>query len=85
MAPDFSALGGGTLEQAIGALLTIVLIAAVATLVGCGICWAIGTATGSWQLASKGRTGTLASLAAAAAAGAAVAWINWLIHLGQAM
>jgi len=83
MGPDFSALNGTTLERVIGALLTIVLIAAVASLIIAAIMWAYGTATGNWQLASKGRAGVLVSLGTAAAAGAAVAVTNWLMTVGQ--
>jgi hypothetical protein len=82
MGPDFSALDGSGIEAVIGALITIVLIAAVASLIVCGICWAYGTATGNWQLASKGRTGVLIALGTAAAAGAGVAILNWVIRIG---
>jgi len=83
MAPDFTALGGTNIEHVIGALLTIVLIAAVASLIVCAICWAIGSGTGNWQLATKGRIGVLIALGTAIAVGAGVTWINWLVHLGQ--
>ena len=83
MGPDFSALGGTSIEQVIGALLTIVLVAAVASLIVCAICWAIGSGTGNYQLETKGRTGVLIALGTAAAAGAGVALVNWLIHLGS--
>ena len=83
MSPDFTALNGTTLQQVIGALLTIVLIAAVGSLIICGVCWAYGSATGNYQLATKGRAGVLIALGTGAAAGAGVAWINFLIHLGE--
>jgi steroid 5-alpha reductase family enzyme len=83
MGPDFSALNGTSIETVIGALLTIVLVAAVASLIVCGICWAIGSSTGNYQLESKGRTGVLIALGTAAAAGAGVALVNWLVALGQ--
>ena len=82
MSPDFSALDGSGVQQVIGALLTIILIMAVASLIASGIMWAYGTATGNWQLASKGRAGVLVSVGVAAAAGAGVAWMNWLLSLG---
>ena len=82
MGPDFTAVGGTGIQAVIGALLTIVLIAAVATLIVGGIGWAVGTGTGNWQLAAKGRVGVLVALGAGAAAGAGIAWANWLIHLG---
>ena len=85
MGPDFSALNGTTLERVIGALLTIVLIAAVASLIIAAIMWAYGTATGNWQLASKGRAGVLIALGTAAAAGAGVALTNWLVAVGSRM
>jgi len=85
MGPDFSALDGTSIEQVIGALLTVVLIAAVASLVIAAIIWAIGTGTGNWQLASKGRLGTLVALGTGAAAGAGGALMNWLINLGSRM
>jgi len=85
MGPDFSAFDGTSIEAVIGALLTIVLIAAVASLVIAAIIWAIGTGTGNWQLAAKGRLGTLVALGTGAAAGAGVAVVNWLIHLGSRM
>ena len=59
------------------------LIAAVASLIVAAIVWAIGT--GSWQLAAKGRIGTLVALGTGVAAGAGVALVNWLIHLGGQM
>jgi steroid 5-alpha reductase family enzyme len=82
MGPDFSALDGTGIEQVIGALLTIVLVAAVAALIVAAILWAVGTGTGNWQLASKGRLGTLVALGTGVAAGAGVAFLNWLVRLG---
>jgi uncharacterized protein YjbJ (UPF0337 family) len=81
--PDFGAVTGDALAQAVGALLTVVLVAAVACLVASGLCWAFGEASGNYQLAAKGKTGTLVSLGAAAAAGGAVAWANFLIDAGS--
>jgi hypothetical protein len=81
--PDFGAVTGDTLAQAVGALLTVVLVAAVACLVVSGLCWAFGEANGNYQLAAKGKTGTLVSLGAAAAAGGGVAWANFLIDAGS--
>ncbi len=85
MTPDFSAVGGNTLEQVVGALLTIVLIAAVASLIASAICWAIGQSNGNYQLAARGKIGVLISLGTAIAAGAGVAWMNWLIRIGTSL
>ena len=40
--PDFSTVSGNTLASGGGALLTIVLIASVASLIASAICWAYG-------------------------------------------
>ena len=85
MGPDFSALNGTSIETVIGALLTIVLVAAVASLIVCAVCWAIGSGTGNYQMETKGRTGVLIALGTAAAAGAGVALVNFLIHVGSTL
>jgi len=83
VSPDFSAINGTTIQQVIGALLTIVLVCAVATAVICAISWAVSHATGNWQLAGKSRTGLLVALGVAAGAGGGVAWMNWLLTTGS--
>jgi hypothetical protein len=85
MTPDFSATNGTILATVVGALLTIVLIAAVASLIICAICWAVGETQGNHQMAAKGKTGVLIALGTAAAAGAGVAWANFLIHIGEGL
>jgi hypothetical protein len=80
--PDFSAVGGNTLASVIGALLTIVLIASVASLVAAAISWAYGEANGNYQLSAKRKAGVLITLGAAALSGAGVAWANFLIDVG---
>ena len=83
--PDFSAVGGNTLASVVGALLTIVLIASVASLVVAAILWAYSEANGLYQTAQKGKVGVLVALAAAALSGAGVTWMNFLIHVGERM
>ena len=83
--PDTSAVTGTTLESVVGALLTIVLIASVASLIVAAILWAYGQANGNYQIASKGKTGVLVALGAAILSGAGVAWLNFLINVGQQM
>lgn len=81
--PNLGAVvGAGDLTAVLGALATITLIVAVATIVTCAIGWAIGAATGSWRLTSNCRTGLLVALGAAVLAGAAVAWTNFLLTTG---
>ncbi|MDR2566712.1 MAG: DUF6112 family protein [Bifidobacteriaceae bacterium] len=85
MTPDFSAVTGDALAEAVGALLTVVLVAAVASMVVSAVCWAYGEQQGNWQLAAKGKTGLLTALGAATAAGGAIAWINFLIGVGETL
>ncbi|GAB3129266.1 DUF6112 family protein [Glaciibacter psychrotolerans] len=82
--PDFGAVGGATeLQSIIGALLTIVLIAAVLTMVVSGIAWALATANGHFQAALKARTGLWVACGAAALAGAAIAVVNFMLAIGS--
>jgi hypothetical protein len=81
--PDFGAFtGSNTLASVVGALLTIVLIASVASLVASAICWAVGETNANYQLSAKGKAGVLIALGAAGLSGAGVAWANFLIDLG---
>ncbi|CUR58133.1 conserved hypothetical protein [metagenome] len=84
--PDFSAVGGSSqLRTIVGALLTYGLITAVLMVVICAAAWAIGSAQGSWQTASKAKTGLFVALGGAALAGGALAWANWLLDVGAAL
>jgi len=82
--PDFDAVGGrDAIMQALGALLTVVLIFSVLMLLVSVIVWAVAAAHGNQQAASRGRTGALVALGAAALAGAGVGWLNFLVSVGS--
>lgn len=81
--PDFGAVNATEVEEVIGALLTIVLIVAVLMIIVCAITWAVASANGHHQVATKARIGVWTALGAAALAGAGVAWMNWLLTLGS--
>lgn len=84
--PDFGAVSGADgLAEAIGAMFTIVLIAAVLTLLISAIAWAISSSTGNPYTAQKARVGVFVALGAATLAGAAVAWTNFLITVGDTL
>ena len=54
--PDFEGLSGiEDLREVAGALLMFVLIVAVLMLIVSGVCWAIGSSNGNYQLAGRGR------------------------------
>ena len=81
--PDFGAVDGSRdLREIVGALLTYGLLVAVLMLIVCATAWAIGSASGSWQTASKAKTGLLVALFGAVLTGGALAWANWLLDVG---
>ena len=84
--PDFGAVGGSSqLRAIVGALLTYRLITAVLMVVVCAATWAVGSAQGSWQTASKAKTGLFVALGGAALTGCALAWANWLLDVGATL
>ena len=44
--------------------------------------WAVSAAQGSWQTASKAKTGLLVAIGGACPPGGALTWSNWLLDLG---
>lgn len=81
--PDFGAIGGtAELQRIAGALLTIVLIVAVLMMVVSGVTWALASANGHFQTATRARIGVWVACGASALAGAGVALVNFLLGLG---
>lgn len=84
--PDFGAVGGSSeLRAIVGALLTYGLVVAVLMVIVCAATWAIGSAQGSWQTASKAKTGLFVALGGAVLTGGALAWANWLLGVGATL
>ena len=84
--PDFGAVDGTTgLRDAIGALMTFVLIAAVCMLVISAISWALSEAHGHYQGVHRGRVGVMVSVLTAGLCGAGLAWLNFVIDMGQSL
>ncbi|WP_022890216.1 DUF6112 family protein [Agromyces italicus] len=82
--PDFGAVGGAPeFRSIIGALLTFVLIIAVLMLLISAVTWALASANGHFQIATKARIGVWVACGAAALAGVGVAWVNFLLDLGS--
>ena len=81
--PNTSGLPGiSELQDIVGALLTIGLIAALAGLAISAIVWAIGNHSANPVLAGRGKTGVLVSFVAAALVGGAVVLINFFASAG---
>ena len=84
--PDFGAVGGSSeLRSIVGALLTYGLIVSALMVIVCAATWAIGSSNGSWQAASKGKTGLFVALGGAVLTGGALAWANWLLGVGATL
>lgn len=84
--PDFGAVGGAAqLQSIVGALLTFVLIVAVVMMIISGVTWALASASGNYQTATRARLGLWVACGAAALAGSGVAWVNFLLDLGSTL
>ena len=84
--PHFEAVGGSSqLRAIVGALLPHGLVVAVFMLIVCAATWAIGSVQGSWQTASKAKTGLFVALGGAVLTGGALAWANWLLDVGATL
>jgi hypothetical protein len=84
--PDFGAVGGATdLKSIVGALLSFVLIIAVLMMIISGVIWALASANGHFQTATRARTGLWVACGAAVLAGAGVAWVNFLLGVGSTL
>ncbi len=83
IAPNSSALPGiNELQNIVGALLTLGLVASVAGLAVSSIVWAIGSHSANPVLAGRGKTGVLVAFIAAALTGGAVTLINFFAGAG---
>jgi hypothetical protein len=86
VSPNSSGLPGITeLENIVGALLTIGLIAALAGLVISASVWAVGNHSANPVLAGRGKSGVVISFIAAALTGGAVALINFFAGAGATL
>lgn len=86
VSPNSSGLPGiSELENIVGALLTIGLVASLAGLVLSASVWAVGNHSSNPVMTNKGKTGVIASFIAAALTGGAVALINFFAGAGAAL
>ncbi|WP_157009117.1 DUF6112 family protein [Agromyces laixinhei] len=81
--PDFGAVGAAAeLRSIIGALMTYVLIFAVLMMIISAVTWALATANGHVQAATRARLGVWVALGAAVLTGGGIAWANFLLDVG---
>ncbi len=84
--PDFGAVGGAQeLRSIVGALLMFVLIIAVLMMIISAVTWALASANGHVQTATRARIGVWVACGAAALAGVGVAWVNFLLGVGSSL
>ncbi|WP_022888105.1 DUF6112 family protein [Agromyces italicus] len=84
--PDFGAVGAAAdLRNIIGALMTYVLIFAVLMMIISATTWALATANGHYQTATRARLGFWVACGAAALAGLGVTWTNFLLGVGLSL
>ena len=84
--PDFGAVASSSgLRGIVGALLTYGLLVAVLMLLVCAGTWAVASASGSWQTASRSKAGLFVALLGAVLLGGALAWTNWLLDVGASL
>lgn len=84
--PNSTGLPGITeLQNIVGALLTIGLIAALAGLALGAAVWAVGSHSANPVLAGRGKTGVLVAFVAAALTGGAVALIDFFSSAGASL
>ncbi|MBT2498539.1 hypothetical protein J7E25_05475 [Agromyces sp. ISL-38] len=82
--PDFGAVAtAAELRSIVGALMTFVLIVAVLMMIISAVTWALASANGLYQTASRARLGLWVACGAAALAGVGVAWVNFLLNVGS--
>jgi hypothetical protein len=81
--PNSTGLPGiSELENIVGALLTVGLVASLAGLVLSAIVWAVGNHSANPGLAGRGKTGVLVAFVAAALTGGAVTLVNFFAGAG---
>lgn len=86
VSPNTNGLPGiSELQNIVGALLTIGLIAALAGLALSASVWALGNHSANPVLSGRGKTGVLVSFLAAALTGGAVALINFFASAGATL
>jgi hypothetical protein len=84
--PNFGGVGGAEeLQSIVGALLTVVLIIAALMMITSGVTWALASASGNFQTATRARLGLWVACGAAALAGSGVAWVNFLLDVGSTL
>ena len=86
ISPNTTGLPGiSSLQQMVGALLTVGLIACLAGLVLAAIFWAVGHHSANPSIAARGKAGVLAAVVASILVGGANVLVDFFVHAGGAL
>ena len=86
ISPNTTGLPGiSSLQQMVGALLTVGLIACLAGLVLAAIFWAVGHHSANPSIAARGKAGVLVAVVASILVGGANVLVDFFVHAGGAL
>ena len=86
ISPNSTGLPGiSSLQNIVGALLTVGLIACLAGLVLAAIFWAVGHHSANPSIAARGKAGVLVAVAASILMGGANVLVDFFVHAGGAL
>ena len=86
ISPNSTGLPGiSSLQNIVGALLTVGLIACLAGLVLAAIFWAVGHHSANPSIAARGKAGVLVAVVASILMGGANVLVDFFVHAGGAM
>jgi Family of unknown function (DUF6112) len=86
ISPNTTGLPGiSALQQMVGALLSVGLIACLAGLVLAAIFWAVGHHSANPSIAARGKAGVLVAVVASILVGGANVLVDFFVHAGGAL
>jgi hypothetical protein len=86
ISPNTTGLPGiSSLQQMVGALLTVGLIACLAGMVLAAIFWAVGHHSANPSIAARGKAGVLVAMVASILVGGANVLVDFFVHAGGAL
>jgi hypothetical protein len=86
ISPNTTGLPGiSSLQQMVGALLTVGLIACLAGLVLASMFWAVGHHSANPSIAARGKAGVLVAVVASILVGGANVLVDFFVHAGGAL
>lgn len=86
ISPNSTGLPGiSSLQNIVGALLTVGLIACLAGLVLAAIFWAVGHHSANPSIAARGKAGVLVAMVASILMGGANVLVDFFVHAGGAL